>query len=216
MTPSAIIFDLDGTLLNSLADIGSAMDASLARMNLPGHPLDSYRRFIGSGVGMLAQRALPENRRDKADIETAVRVFREIYAENWQVQTRPYPGIANLLEQLAHRGILMSILSNKPHDFTVKMAEYFFPGTPFVEVLGYKADQPPKPDPAGAILLAELMGVLPRQTLFLGDSQVDIQTALAAKMRALGVDWGFRTPEQLRQAGAELIISDPTAILEML
>ena len=212
----AILFDLDGTLLDTLADIAESANQVLAARGCATHPIDAYRDFIGDGVVHLFGRALPEDRRGEEIVAECVSSFRERYAEIWNVRTRPYEGVAELLDAVTARGLKMAILSNKPHAFTRRCADAYFSAWPFQAVLGQRDGVPRKPDPAGALLLAEELGVEPGECVYLGDSGSDMQTAVAAGMYPAGALWGFRTAEELTAAGAKTLLERPGELLDLL
>jgi phosphoglycolate phosphatase len=211
----AVLFDLDGTLLNSLADIGAAMNRVLARLSLPPRRPAEYRRFIGSGMDMLVRRVLPPKHRTPALVRAALTALREEYALRWKDRTRPYPGIPRLLSGLDRRRIPIGILSNKPHDLTRVMVRHFFGRWPLRAVWGASARYPRKPDPRLALAISRSLRVPPAQTLFVGDTRTDLDTARAAGMPAAGALWGFR-PDQLRRGRARFLLKRPTDLLNML
>ena len=213
---TAVIFDLDGTLLDTLADIGDSVNLMLAEYGFPGHTTDDYRRFIGSGIRMLVTRALPIQGRSEERVAACVRRAREIYWENWNRKTRPYDGITDLLDHLKAKGLPLAVLSNKPHDFTVRYVKAYFDRWDFKVVMGQNDHFPVKPDPASALDIARQMGLAPEAFLFVGDSAVDMQTAAAAGMHAVGVAWGFRGPKELRENGCRTLIDHPLEILPLL
>ena len=205
-----VIFDLDGTLLDTLEDLADAVNTALANHGWPTHPLDAYRQFVGNGVTTLIRRAMPEEHRlEDALVDEVVVKMREIYSRGWANKTRPYPGIDQLLTALRDNGVPMTVLSNKPHDATAAMVAHFFPANPFRLVMGARPDKPSKPDPTMALETAGFLGLPPTALLFLGDSDVDIRTAIAAGMTPLGAAWGFRGPEELRTAGARAVLRTP-------
>lgn len=209
-----IIFDLDGTLLDTLADIGNSTNRVLGRRGFEAHPLDAYRYFVGDGMRMLTERALPAERRTPELIEA---VFREVHAEydlHWADITRPYDGVPELLGELCRCGIAMSVLSNKPDEFTSAMVKRYFPGIPFTCVYGAGVGIPRKPDPAGALRIAAESAMTPESFLYLGDTLVDMQTAVAAGMFPIGALWGFREEKELREGGAKLLLAHPAEMLE--
>ncbi|MBN2416675.1 HAD family hydrolase [bacterium] len=212
---AAVIFDLDGTLLNSLADIAAAANRVLQERHLPDHAVDAYRMFVGNGVRELMRRALPRERRTEALVSDLEKRFRDVYAESWDIRTAPYPGIPEMLAALAERDIPMAVCSNKPHDFTLRCVDRFFPETPFRAVHGKKETVPAKPNPISALALAMAMDTDPSCTMFVGDSGVDMETALRAGMFPAGVAWGFRDESELRKAGAEIIIEHPDQIAQL-
>lgn len=211
----AILFDLDGTLLDTLADIGDSVNRMLDEYGFPGHTLDDYRRFIGNGIHMLVTRALPPAGRSDETIRACVHRAREIYWQNWNRKTRPYPGIMELLGALEAQKVPKAVLSNKPHDFTVRYVDAYFPDTTFLAVKGQNAHFPPKPDPASALDIARQVGLPPASFLFVGDSAVDMQTAIGAGMHAVGVAWGFRGPAELTENGCRTLVNAPMEILSL-
>ena len=212
----AIIFDLDGTLLDTLADIGDSVNLMLAEYGFPGHTTDDYRRFIGNGIQMLVTRALPIDGRSEEMVDACVRRARELYWENWNRKTRPYEGITDLLDHLKTRGLPLAVLSNKPHDFTVRYVNAYFDKWDFRVVMGQNDHFPVKPDPASALDIARQIDRSPETFLFVGDSAVDMKTAAAAGMHAVGVAWGFRGPKELTENGCQTLVSHPLEIIALL
>ncbi len=212
----AIIFDLDGTLLDTLADIGDSVNLMLAEYGFPGHTTDDYRRFIGNGIRMLVTRAMPIAGRSEEIVDACVRRARELYWENWNRKTRPYEGITELLDHLKTKGLPLAVLSNKPHDFTVRYVKTYFDQWDFKVVMGQSDHFPVKPDPASALDIARQMGLSPETFLFVGDSAVDMKTAGAAGMHAVGVSWGFKGPKELRENGCRTLVDHPLEILPLL
>jgi phosphoglycolate phosphatase len=208
----AILFDLDGTLLDTLDDIAYSMNAALRELGAPPLPAAAYRRHVGSGLDKLAYRVLPEGRRDDATIAACVAAMRAVYATRWAHATKPYDGILEMLSALRTSGVRCAVLSNKAHDFTVKIAVHFFGGHAFDLVLG-GGKFAHKPDPAGALYIAKAMGIPPAGFLYAGDSDVDMQTAVSAGMYPVAVTWGFRTREELLANGAKALASRPAEIL---
>lgn len=212
----AVVFDLDGTLVDTLADVASAMNHTLATHALPQHRPDDYRRFIGEGVERLVERALPAAELDLARKDAVVAEFRAYYAEHLLDQSTPYPGVPELLAALTRRRVPMCVLSNKPDPATRRIIAALFPAAGFAAVVGQRPGKPRKPDPSGALELAELMRVAPARCAFVGDTGIDMATARAAGMRAVGVGWGFREPAELRAHGAERLIDHPAQLLDAL
>ena len=210
----SILFDLDGTLLDTLDDLADAMNASLADEGLPTHAVDAYRYFVGDGVDMLARRSAGAAADDPARFARLVAGQRRHYREGWKRKTRPYPGIDRMLAGLAARKANLAVLSNKPDDFTRLIIAEYFPGDPFIQVRGARGDVPRKPDPAGALAIARAVGVEPGGWLYLGDTDTDMKTAVAAGMRPLGAGWGFRPASELLGAGATAVLARPEAMLE--
>jgi phosphoglycolate phosphatase len=212
----AAVFDLDGTLVDSLADLGESMNTVLAALGLPEHPLDSYRRFVGDGIRMLVLRALPEPARSDDRIVAAVEMLRHVYGSRWDRKTRPYAEITEMLEQLRLRGIRLGVLSNKPHALTVRVAERFFAPNTFVAVLGAEAGFPRKPDPGVAIELARRLAVHAAECCYVGDTATDMRTARAAGMYAIGALWGFRDADELSSSGAHALATRPSEVISIL
>ena len=209
----AVVFDLDGTLTDTLTDIADAMNFALRGFGLEEFPVDAYRYLVGDGAVMLARRAV----RDRADLAEAVRAaYQRRYETHSEVTTRPYDGVPELLRALAGRGIRLCVFSNKPHADTCRVVAHYFPDVRFGCVRGQAAGVPVKPDPAGALLCAADLGVSPAGCLYLGDTAVDMRCAVNAGMHPVGAAWGFRGEEELRAAGAESIIRHPEELLKLL
>ncbi|MDE7064009.1 MAG: HAD family hydrolase [Desulfovibrionaceae bacterium] len=214
----AVIFDLDGTLLNSLEDLADACNAALTGARYPSHPLDDYRKFVGNGIETLLRRALPPGEADRLGREAftaLVDAMRGIYGKAWNVKSAPYPGIPETLKALADRGIRLGVLSNKPHPWTEEIIRYYFPHIPFAEVRGAMPGVPPKPDPAAALAIAARLDLSPDECGFVGDSNVDIHTAVAAGMIPVGATWGFRDREELLTAGAQYLVHTAPDLLQL-
>ncbi len=212
----AIIFDLDGTLLDTIEDIGAAVNAVLKDFGFPPHELEKYKMFVGDGAEELVSRALPEDNRTDETIRKGVDLFVSYYDEFWRNHTHLYPGIGDLLDTLLRRDIPLAILSNKPHAFTLAMVEELLPDREFEVVRGLQNGIPKKPDPAGAILIAEQLRILPEHFCFVGDSGIDMHTAGNAGMFACGVSWGFRSERELHSAGARKILNTPDELLDLM
>jgi phosphoglycolate phosphatase len=211
-----VVFDLDGTLLDTLEDLAGSTNAALRELGFAEHPVDRYRTFVGDGVGELARRALPEGRRDSASVDRAVAAIRDVYGRRWAERTRPYAEIPELLDELTARRLQLAVLSNKPHDLTTRIVAALLPRWSFAAVLGARPETPRKPDPRGALAIARQLGLPPAQLLYLGDSGVDMTTARAAGMVALGALWGFRGEEELSAAGAQRLLQRPLELLALL
>lgn len=216
MHSQAVLFDLDGTLLDSLADIGESMNSVLSAMGFAAHPLGDYRAFVGDGVTVLARRALPEPRRDEDTVAQCVARMRDVYRRRLAVHTKPYDGIAEMLDALEARGMPKAVLSNKPHDLTVELVKSVLGKWTFDPVFGERPETARKPDPAGALEVARRLAVPPPAILYIGDTPTDMRTAIAAGMRAVGAAWGFRSAPELRAAGATAIVHTPFEILAQL
>ena len=216
MTYKAVLFDLDGTLLNTLEDLADSVNRALGRVGLPQHPWEDYKTFVGGGAEVMVRRAAPAAQKDEALAGRLVALVREEYARRWAEKTRPYEGVPELLDELARRGVSMAIFSNKPHDFTTLCVAELLPHWRFDLVLGADENTPLKPDPAGALRVARQVGVEPQAFLYLGDSGVDMTTAGAAGMCGVGALWGFRTAEELLEKGAQKLINHPSELLNLL
>ena len=213
----AIIFDLDGTLLDTLEDIADATNAALSAFGLPTHPVDAYRYFVGDGVGHLVRRIVPEASRDDDALGESLReAFAANYAKCWSAKTQPYEGIPEMLDALSEKGIRKAVLSNKPERFTRDCVDGLLTDWTFDLVLGLNDDTPRKPDPTGARRILEHWGIPAESVLYVGDTATDMKTASAAGLYPLGVLWGFRDGEELQAAGARRLASHPREIVEMI
>jgi len=207
MPYSAVIFDLDGTLLDTLADIAESGNRVLASHSLRTFPVDDYRQWVGQGLRRLLERVIPPGGEQEPLIETCIREFREVYSREWNVRTRPYPGVLELLGRLASQGVRMAVLSNKPHEFARRCVEHYFPDTPFEAVLGEVGGIPPKPDPTGARMIIDRIGLPPEEFVYLGDT---------AGTLPVGALWGFRPREELEASGARHLIERPGELVGVL
>ena len=216
MPYKAILFDLDGTLLDTLEDLRDGVNRILAKKGYPTHTLDAYRNFIGDGAAKLITRALPEDKRSDATISSCLEAFQNDYDLNWNVKTKPYAGVPEMLEALKVRGLKIAVLSNKLHDFTKRCVTALLSDWNFDAVLGHREGFPLKPGPSGALEVADHLRIRPTDFLFLGDSAVDMKTAIAAGMFPVGVLWGFRPAEELKESGAMVLIELPSDILNLL
>jgi phosphoglycolate phosphatase len=211
----AVIFDLDGTLLDTLDDIAFSMNAALAEFGALPHPPSEYRSLVGQGLGTLARLALPEGKRDEATVTQCVAAMRKVYSGRWAHATKPYSGIMEMLSSLKQAGVRCALCSNKAHDFTETMAAHYFGPDAFECVIGC-GKFAPKPDPAGALHIAAAMGIPARNILYVGDSDVDMKTAVNAGMKPVGAAWGFRSKEELCANGAEIIVNKPQEIISLI
>jgi phosphoglycolate phosphatase len=217
MQMTAVIFDLDGTLLDTLEDIAVSANSVLRSLDYEGHSVAAFRSFIGSGVDVLFERALPAAAAaDRRLIDLAVERFRVVYADGWHINSRPYAGIAALLDKLCERDVALAVLSNKPHEFAVQCVAHLLGDWHFEIVLGHDAALPAKPDPQGALRIAATLGIEPAAIRFVGDSGIDMETARAAGMQGVGVTWGFQPESELRRSGATWLIDRPEQLLELL
>ncbi len=215
-TYKGVLFDLDGTLLDTLADIGCAANRVMASHEFPTHPIEGYRLLIGDGAAKLVERALPPEARDPETVGRCLEAYRRDYAINWRVNTRPYDGIPELLDAIVARGLRMAVLSNKPDDFTRSCVSGLLGKWPFDVIIGSSDALPNKPHPGGAQQIARRLAVPPEQWIYVGDTAVDMRTAVSAGMFPVGVLWGFRGREELEESGAQALIERPLDLLGLL
>jgi phosphoglycolate phosphatase len=208
------MFDLDGTLLDTLEDLATATNEALAGWGLPVHDLDEYRYFVGEGVAELIRRAAPDGT-GQPTLRALLEEMRANYEKGWARCTRPYPGIAALLDELSGRGLKLAVLSNKLEEFTRVMVAHFLGRWPFDAVVGAGSRFPRKPDPAAALAIAGELGVAPRGFLYLGDTAIDMRTAVGAGMVPVGALWGFRDADELRSSGAKALLRAPLELLPL-
>lgn len=199
------IFDLDGTLINSLGDLADSVNFALRQYNLPEHPEEAYRHFVGNGAKRLIQRVLPQGREDL--FQQVYETYDRRYHDCCLCRTQPYPGILSLLDEVHKAGSQIAVLSNKPDPFTRYIAGHFFPHQLDL-VFGQRPGIPTKPAPDGVWEILRHFEVSPEQAILIGDSDVDIETAHQAGMSSLGVCWGFRGREELERAGADFLAAD--------
>ena len=214
MNNKAIIFDLDGTLIDSLEDIAVCMNQVLEELNLPTHKIDDYKYFVGGGISILVDNALDKNTSDKTK-QLVTEKFKIVYDQKLHAKTLPYDGIYDLLDELKRLDFKIGILSNKPHEFTIAYAKSLFSKYDMKEVHGQKAHIAKKPDPIAAIQIAQSFEVPCEEVYFVGDTMVDMQTAVNAKMIGIGVLWGFRDEEELMSNGATFVVKHPLDILDI-
>ncbi|MDT8446387.1 MAG: HAD family hydrolase [bacterium] len=210
----ALIFDLDGTLLDSLEDLASATNRMLERQGFMPHPVAAYRQFVGEGARHLVISALPVGT-SEAQIEVCLEDFRRDYEKNCHIDSGLYPGVEAMLGDLEQMGLPKGILSNKPHEITCDCVGHFLQNYSFAPLWGHREGKPRKPDPTSALEMAEQMGVDPVDVLYLGDTAIDMKTAVAAGFFPMGVSWGFR-PSELIEAGARKVIDHPGELAEFL
>ena len=214
-SPQAYIFDLDGTLIDSLADIAESINRMLDDRGYPRCAPKDFKQMVGDGMEKLVERALPEAVREEKLILTCVEEYRAHYDTLWNAQTRPYEGINEMLAALKARGVKLGVISNKAHRFTVPMTEHFFGTEIFDHILGQRAEVPRKPDAAGAHEMAAVLGVDVTACAYVGDSGIDMAFAKNSEMLGIGVSWGFRSVEELRKHGARMIVDHPRELLTL-
>jgi len=212
----AVLFDLDGTLLDTIGDITNAANTVLHRRGYPVHTKDEYRMLVGWGLSELMRRCIPEEEIAQSLLDSCVVEMKAEYAAHPVRETRPYEGAIAVVREVHRRGYLQAVLSNKAHELTTIIVEKMLPAGMFSIVQGQKSSVPAKPDPQAALAICEALGVKPAEVLYVGDTAVDMETARNANMIPLGVSWGFRGREEVRDAGARKIISTPFELLELL
>jgi len=212
----AVLFDLDGTLLNTLDDLADSCNIVLQEMGLPTHATDAYRYFVGDGVEILARRVLPEGRRSDGDVAAFVPRMRTVYAARETLKTRPYPGVPEMLDELTRRGLPLAVLSNKPDEATRSVVGKLLGIEHFALIRGALPGVPKKPDPAAAIGIATELGIPPASFLYLGDTGTDMRTATGAGMYPVGALWGFRDRRELVDGGAAVVIEAPRGVVGVL
>ncbi|HHB77024.1 MAG TPA: HAD family hydrolase [Desulfobulbus sp.] len=212
----AALFDLDGTLLDTLDDLADAANRVLASMGMPVHQVEEYKYFVGDGLATLIERIVPAGQRDEETMHRVIDAFRRDYGVHWHVKSRPYAGVAETLTGLQNLGMRLAVLSNKPHDFTELCVKRMLGDFSFYPILGQREGVPKKPDPAGAIEAAALLDTPVTEILYFGDTSIDMKTATEAGMTVVGVLWGFRDEEELAASGADYLIRHPGEILDLL
>lgn len=215
MKYEGIIFDLDGTLIDSLNGLAKSMNNVLKRHNYPCHRVETYRDFIGWGLKELTVRALPEKERDEDIINLCLKELNDQYEKNWSYKMTLYNGIPEFLDRLQSYGIKMAVLSNKEEAFTHKITSKMLRDWDFVEIVGASDRIPRKPEPDGALMIAEKMNIKTDKIVYMGDSAIDMKTANAAGMLPVGVLWGFRDAETLLDGGAEVLLKKPAELKKL-
>jgi phosphoglycolate phosphatase len=210
-----IIFDLDGTLVNSLEDISDAMNIVLTGLDYPTHTYETYQYFIGSGLRNLVSKALPTSNNTEEQIEICFDCMINEYREICTLKTKPYEGIVELLDNLVSRNIKLAVFSNKADELTKKIAAEIFPDY-FDASVGLSSESLKKPNPFEAIEISKNWNLKPEEILFVGDSDIDMQTAINADMFPVGVSWGYRTAEELKASGAKIILNNASELIEIL
>ncbi|APY09908.1 HAD family hydrolase [Seonamhaeicola sp. S2-3] len=215
MNYKAIIFDLDGTLVNSIQDIADAMNTVLKKRHYPTHNYETYKLFVGSGIRSLVINALPNKNPNEAEVDECLSEMMRVYSNHCTIKTHAYNGILELLDILNSKNLKLNIFSNKDETLTKKVANAILPKY-FHQVLGLTTEALKKPNPAKALNLINNLGLKPEEVIFVGDSNIDIQTAKNANMLAVGVSWGFRDKQELTNEGADYILDKPIELLDIL
>ncbi len=211
-----VIFDLDGTLLNTIADLAESTNHALHLHGFPTHPTEAYNLFVGNGINKLFERALPEGKRTEENIRLIRESFLPYYGEHNMDKSQPYPGITRLLEILAKKDIHLAVASNKYHEGTRKLISHYFSHIPFIAVYGHREGILPKPDPTIVYDILHISKASKEETLYVGDSGVDMQTAQNSGVMACGVTWGFRPRIELESVNPQYIVDNPEEILKYL
>jgi phosphoglycolate phosphatase len=212
----AVLFDLDGTLLDTIADIRDAFNYVLSNHGFPTLSLERYKAVVGHGVRDAARQVLPADHLDETWIDTMFREYQAVYPLFNGKKTRPFPGIIALITALAQNGIKLAVVSNKPHAAAVQCMQDYFPRIVFASIHGHVDGAPLKPDPTVALTIADELDLPPHSIAFVGDSDVDVKTAIAAGMQPIGVTWGYRSEAQIRAAGDCLIVNSTAELARIL
>lgn len=207
------IFDLDGTIADTIQDLSDAVNYGLRELDCPEYDLETYKKFVGNGAERLCYHALPDDR--KSDAEKLHRLFREYYSKHFLDNTKLYPNIKSTLEKLSSNGVILAVATNKPQDFARRIIEKLLPDTDFIKILGGCSERPKKPDSA---IIREILDCLPddNTVYMIGDSNVDIKTAKNADLISIGCIWGFRSRQELESEGADYIIESANEITEII
>lgn len=213
---SAVIFDLDGTLLDTIHDLTDAMNAALTKMGYPSRSVEECKYLVGDGVDVFARRALPTRSRHEKTVEELINIYREEYATRWTQKTQPYEGIVEMLSTLNDCGVPCAILSNKREATVAQSVSQFLPSVSFTEIRGARTSAPLKPDPTPALDIARNLDVAPEDVVFVGDTKTDMQTAVSAAMIPVGAVWGFRSADELSEHGARFLIQRPSELFSLL
>ena len=216
MKKQLVIFDLDGTLLDTVADLANATNQALEQCGYPTHPVEAYYKFVGNGINKLFARALPSEASNEENVLRVRSLFVPYYNEHNADCSRPYPGIVELLHTLQEDGVKIAVASNKYHEATLKLVHHFFPDIRFTAIYGQREDVPIKPAPDIVYDILRDTGISTEQALYVGDSGVDMQTACNAGVESVGVTWGFRSEAELREHGAAHLVHEADAILSFL
>jgi len=214
MKYKAVIFDLDGTLVNSIKDIADAMNVVLEKRNYPIYDYKTYKTFVGSGVRSLVVKALPAENPKNEEVESCLNDMMQVYSKCCTKKTAPYDGVLDLLEKLKALNLQVCVLSNKEDTLTKKVASALLPDYLY-PVLGLKEETLKKPNPTVALQICETINVKPEETIFVGDTDVDILVAKNAKILPVGVTWGFRDEKELIKAGATYILKHPLDLIKI-
>ncbi|MDE7407521.1 MAG: HAD family hydrolase [Muribaculaceae bacterium] len=215
MKKQLVIFDLDGTLLNTIDDLGCAVNYAMRVNGYPEHNMASYRYMVGNGVNKLLERALPDGERDEANVKRVRKDFGEYYGKHCADHTVPYPGVEDLLDELTRIGVKVAVASNKYQEAVTYLVTKYFPHIPWVAIHGMREGVPGKPDPSIVFNILASVPTPKEAVLYVGDSGVDMETARRACVESVGVTWGFRPQKELEEYNAENIVLDPAAVIRI-
>lgn len=215
MQYKGVIFDLDGTLFHSIEDIADAVNKGLTDEGLAIHPVENYISWIGNGAYKLVERALPKGSNEE-QIQSHLDKFLQIYSKNWNIKSRVFDGIPDVLNFFNRERIPISILSNKPHFLTMEIAGYYFQSWNFACVFGQRDGIPRKPDPQSAIEITTMCALRPDEFLYIGDSETDMKTAMNAGMLPIGVTWGYGSRQSVEESGAKYIVDKPGELIKII
>ena len=216
MRKRLVIFDLDGTLLDTVADLANATNQALEQCGFPTHPVEAYYQFVGNGINKLFARALPAESNNEENVLRIRSLFVPFYNEHNADCSCPYAGVVDLLCRLQSSGVQIAVASNKYHEATLKLVTHFFPDIDFAAIYGQRESVPIKPAPDVVYDILRDTGIAKEDTLYVGDSGVDMQTARNAGVESVGVAWGFRSVEELLENGASHIIHKAEEILRII
>lgn len=216
MICEAVIFDLDGTLIDTVDDIAESVNRVLTIRHFPTHMNSTYRKFVGDGAKRLIRRALPEKYRNDEVIDACLKEYLEDYSRSYHVKSKLYLGIPHLLRTLKAKGLKLAILSNKPDAITKDCVKTFLSAWDFTVVFGQRDSVPRKPDPQGALEIAKKLSIPPSHFIYLGDTAIDMKTAVSAGMFPVGVLWGFSSLKELKENGAWAVINEPMELLDII
>ncbi|GHU79568.1 phosphoglycolate phosphatase [Clostridia bacterium] len=209
------VFDLDGTLLDTIVDLADACNYALKKQGFPVHPVNPYKYFVGMGVYNLIKKALPEEARSEEIIAAVKADYDSYYSVHSRDKTAPYSGIVEALAALRERGVRLAVLSNKPHEYIKPLTDLYFPGIFDISV-GQRENVPTKPDPTAVFEIMESFGAKKDAGFYIGDTSTDMRTGKSAGLYTIGVLWGFRTKDELESHGADVIIAEPSELLKII
>ena len=210
------IFDLDGTLANSLRDLAEAVNTGLEKLGYPTHPVEAYRMFVGNGAVKLCERALPEDKREEAEVQRLLALFNEYYGSHCFDHTAPYKGMPETVKRLKEAGVICAVASNKPDEFSQTVVRRLYGDGLFALVRGKREGVPTKPAPDIVYSILDELGVPAGEAVFIGDSCVDVQTAKNSGLPCIGCDWGFRGEGELRENGCDIIAYRPEELFPLI